>query len=73
MRSFAVRRLAKNGNSLTVAIPRVFVQELGLVRGTALHVIFDDEAKSLTIVKAPRRSDGLVEAVPSYDVRPLVV
>lgn len=72
MRKFAVRRLSKNGNSFTVALPREFCLALGLRRRAELHVILDDETKVLTIEPAPRRADDVPEIKPAHVVRPML-
>ena len=46
----ARRRIQKNGNSLTVAIPRVYLEELGWKRGSIVELALDDATGAISIL-----------------------
>lgn len=54
----ALRQLAKNGNSLTIAIPRTALHGMRLLRSDFVEILYDDQAETLTIRAQERREVG---------------
>lgn len=52
----AVRQLAKNGNSLTIAIPRTALHGMRLLRSDFVEIIYDDVEETLTMRAQERRA-----------------
>lgn len=58
----AIRKLQKNGNSYTVAIPRPFLFQLALFRGEEMRVVYNDETETITIKRLnPRPALSVVQ------------
>lgn len=50
-----MRRLARNGNSLTVALPRQALNGMGVMRSDWIEVVYDDETHVTTLRAVERR------------------
>jgi antitoxin component of MazEF toxin-antitoxin module len=55
----AVRQLSKNGNCLTVALPRQAIAGLNLMRSDYLEVIYDDVERTVTVSPLTHREVGV--------------
>jgi len=65
----ARRRLAKNGNSYTVAIPRLFLMAMRLRRGDPIDLVWDDDVERLTLTRGEPTLPGLSAARAGVRVR----
>jgi antitoxin component of MazEF toxin-antitoxin module len=69
----AIRGIAKNGNSYTVAIPRQFLAAMFLLKGDEVLILYDDQRKTLTIKRAFPRERGVTVSLRGHrGVRPLL-
>jgi len=66
------RILVKNGNSYTVALPRVFLFHMRLFRGAEVELVYDDDTDTVTVkaIGAPNRA--VKGAQSARGVRPVL-
>lgn len=55
----ARRQITKNGNSLTVALPRLALYKMGVIRGDWVEMTLDEDSGVLTIRACDRRPSSL--------------
>lgn len=47
-----VRKIFRTGNSLVVSLPRESLQNLGLVEGSEVEIVFDEETRTIMVTPA---------------------
>ena len=72
MKYAAKRVLAKNGNSYTVVIPRMFLMQMCLYRGVPLDLEYDDETETLTIRRGEPKPAGIYGRMAARAPRPVL-
>lgn len=72
MKFRAVRRIAKNGNSYTVAIPRGMFLQMRLWRGVDVELVYDDDIDKITMTAIDKEGRQLRRGHSANDMRPML-
>lgn len=72
MKFRAVRKIAKNGNSYTVAIPRGMFLQMRLWRGIDIELVYDDDTELITLKAIDNEGRQRRRGQSANDMRPIL-